>query len=146
MYKKPNINELKNDLDKITKATMYKQASVTSALKAAAPFADPVGDVIEGVGTFAGSALEAGASTLNTVADLAKESVGWATAAAAASGVAAAYLAYRLNKPNATDIDIDRSNLYKAALKTKIREIRRKQTIDQNRQAAQVQNEPTLRY
>lgn len=104
-----------------------------------------LGDIFEGAGHVAGSALEAGATTLDTMADVGRDALEWGAIGAVGTGLAAAYLAYRMKKPRASDIEIDRNNLYIESLKAKIKEVRRKQAVSERLNKLQTNKQPSLR-
>lgn len=141
MHKKLNVRQMALET-KLAGASVEKEAispGVASAIGSG------IGDVFEGAGSLAGSALEAGATTLDTVTDAAREGLGYAVMGATGTGLAAAYLAYKMNKPRAQDIDIDRNNLYIESLKAKIKEIRRKQAIAERKNKKETTKQPSLR-
>lgn len=137
MYTKPDIKQLKLELDlaqadHMDKEAIEKEAAVltmagATVIAAALALA---GTGVAVAGNFAGNVAKAAGSSLAAIGDLSEKGVGALAATSVGSGLAGAYLAYKMKKPRASDIDVDRSNLYKNVLKTKIMEIRRKQAID----------------
>ena len=141
MYKEPDIPRLTARLEQIE-----KEAGDPIVTPAAGLALATLGSGMLSAGAdFAGNVMKATAHSLDAIATLADKSMGIAAGTAIGTGLAGAYLAYKLKRPKATDIEVDRTNLYKESLKTKIREIRRKQAIDERKRRTETVMEPTLR-
>lgn len=123
MYNKhPDIDALKHAL-----AVIEKEASW--------PVAGAIGSGL----------LSAGAQSMDTLVNLAKEMSYGSIAAAGATGIAAAYLAHKMKNVAPSDINNYRSDFYKEDLKRRIGEIRKQQTIASTQKKEPADKQPSLR-
>lgn len=129
-----NIEKLKSDLARVE--CLDKVANLLKKGPSVSDVAVPTGKLFGGLGNVAGGLLngageivEGTGNFLSGAANMADKATTWAASASVAAGVAAAYLAYKMNQLAPDDIKVDRKRFYRNELLDRIGEIRRDQAI-----------------